>query len=238
MIAAGVLVAAVYVMLLGAAVAAAAMSALGETVRGLYGMIDVPADSESEPALALAAALLDGGARVLQLRMKGAEAAAQLLVRALWRAWCRTRGVAFVVNDRLDVALAIGADGVHLGQDDLPLEAARRLVPPGFVIGISTHNEAQARAAVDSGASYIGFGPVLPDARPSATPIQSSASSSSRASAAYPCPSSPSAASRSTPSPRSPAPAPPPPPSSAPSTAPPTSPPRAPSSPPSRRTQP
>ena len=65
----------------------------------------------------------------------------------------------FIVNDRLDVALAVGADGVHLGQDDLPLAAARALVPAGFVIGVSTHDEAQARAAVDGGADYLGFGP-------------------------------------------------------------------------------
>jgi thiamine-phosphate pyrophosphorylase len=67
--------------------------------------------------------------------------------------------VAFIVNDRLDVALAAGADGVHLGQDDLPLAAARRVAPAGFVIGVSTHNLAQARAAVAGGADYLGFGP-------------------------------------------------------------------------------
>jgi thiamine-phosphate pyrophosphorylase len=67
-----------------------------------------------------------------------------------------------IVNDRLDVALATGADGVHLGQDDLPLPAARALAPAGFVIGVSTHDEAQARAARDGGATYIGFGPCFP----------------------------------------------------------------------------
>jgi thiamine-phosphate pyrophosphorylase len=67
-----------------------------------------------------------------------------------------------VVNDRLDVALAAGADGVHLGQDDLPLAAARLLAPPNFIIGVSTHDEAQARAALDGAADYVAFGPCFP----------------------------------------------------------------------------
>ena len=126
-------------------------------VRGLYGMVDLPATAEPAAATALAGALVDGGARVLQLRMKGADAAEQLALARLLAPWCRARGVTFIVNDRVDVALAAGADGVHLGQDDLPLPAARTIVPAGFVIGVSTHDEAQARAA--AGADYIGFGP-------------------------------------------------------------------------------
>jgi thiamine-phosphate pyrophosphorylase len=72
---------------------------------------------------------------------------------------CRARGALLIVNDRLDVALAAGADGVHLGQEDLPLEAARRLAPE-LLIGISTHSDAEMDAA--SGADYLGFGPVFP----------------------------------------------------------------------------
>ena len=78
---------------------------------------------------------------------------------------CRAAGVPFCVNDRLDVALAVGADVVHLGQDDLPLADARRVRAaagrPGLLIGFSTHNPAQARAAAAGGADYIGFGPVF-----------------------------------------------------------------------------
>src|SRR5438067_9007239 len=91
--------------------------------------------------------------------MKGATAAAMAALCDELRPLCRARAALFIVNDRLDVALAGGADGVHLGQDDLPLAAARRIVPPGFVIGVSTHDEAQARAAADGGADYLGFGP-------------------------------------------------------------------------------
>jgi thiamine-phosphate pyrophosphorylase len=133
------------------------------TVRGLYGMIDLPATAVSRDvanvAVTLAAALVDGGARIVQLRMKDGDAAMMLAVARVLAPWCRARGVTFIVNDRVDVAIAAGADGVHLGQDDLPLPAARAIAPAGFVIGVSTHDEAQARAAGEGGADYIGFGP-------------------------------------------------------------------------------
>src|SRR5438067_13263610 len=93
--------------------------------------------------------------------MKGATAAAMAALCDELRPLCRARAALFIVNDRLDVALAGGADGVHLGQDDLPLAAARRLAPPGFMIGVSTHDLAQARAAAAAGADYLGFGPVF-----------------------------------------------------------------------------
>ncbi|HXU72225.1 MAG TPA: thiamine phosphate synthase [Polyangia bacterium] len=128
-------------------------------VRGLYGMIDLPVEAAtSDTALALAGALVDGGARIMQLRVKGADARDLLSLARVMAPWCRAREVAFVVNDRLDVALAAGADGVHLGQDDLPAAAARPLVPAGFTIGVSTHDEDQARAAL-AHADYIAFGP-------------------------------------------------------------------------------
>jgi thiamine-phosphate pyrophosphorylase len=133
------------------------------TLRGLYGMVDLPTSEWSvdhaNAALALAGALADGGARIVQLRIKGADAVAQLALARVLAPWCRARGVTFIVNDRVDVAIAGGADGVHLGQDDLPLAAARALAPAGFVIGVSTHDEAQARAAIAGGADYLGFGP-------------------------------------------------------------------------------
>jgi thiamine-phosphate pyrophosphorylase len=127
--------------------------------RGLYGMVDL--GPGAPPAGRLARALLDGGARVLQLRMKGATAAAVLAVVDELRPLCRQREARLIVNDRLDVALAGGADGVHLGQDDLPLAAARAVISRsrGFLVGISTHDEAQAQAAAAGGADYIGFGP-------------------------------------------------------------------------------
>ena len=128
------------------------------TLRGLYGMVDL-SSADADAAFALATALVDGGARILQLRIKGADAGAQLAIARVLAPWCHARGVTFIVNDRVDVALAAGADGVHLGQDDLPLAAARAIAPAGFLIGVSTHDEAQARAAIAGGADYIGFGP-------------------------------------------------------------------------------
>jgi|SRR5579884_771394 len=100
-----------------------------------------------------------GGAGVVQLRRKGDEGLALLRLAERCRSITAEAGVLFVVNDRLDVAMACGADGVHLGQDDLPLTVARRLWPAGLV-GRSTHSLAQALAAVEEGADYIGVGPV------------------------------------------------------------------------------
>lgn len=138
--------------------------------RGLYGMLDVPQRKlrraevpRRSPALDLAQALLAGGVKVLQLRMKGAGAAQMLSTLEELRPMVRRySGVKLIVNDRLDVALAAGADGVHLGQTDLPLRTARQLAPQGFLIGISTHNEDQAEAAMEGGADYIAVGPIFP----------------------------------------------------------------------------
>ncbi len=76
----------------------------------------------------------------------------------------RDAGATFIVNDHADLAQAVDADGVHLGQDDLPIEQARKVLGPGKVIGISTHSLAQAREAEQQGADYIGFGPMFPTA--------------------------------------------------------------------------
>lgn len=132
---------------------------------GLYGMLDLSSapPAPGTPSILprhIYGPLFDAGVGVLQLRMKDASAALMLAVLDEVRLH-RPPGTLLIVNDRLDVALAGGADGVHLGQDDLPLAAARRLCPPGFLIGVSTHNEAQAAAALAQGADYIGFGPIF-----------------------------------------------------------------------------
>jgi thiamine-phosphate diphosphorylase len=127
-----------------------------EAIRGFYAVLD--RDDE-----ALARALLASGARVLQVRIKPERpATAGELVRAgrMARRVCTEHGAALVINDRIDVALAVGADGVHLGQTDLPLAAARSIAGRLW-IGISTHDVAQVRAARDGGADYLGYGPVF-----------------------------------------------------------------------------
>lgn len=147
------------------------------TLRGYYAILDIPRDEAGdgrggqglgvgrEQAIARATEratrLLAARPCMLQIRAKGAGAAdLAALARAVLPA-ARAAGVPLCVNDRLDVALAVGADAVHLGQDDLPLAEAREIARGRLVIGISTHNREQARAAIEGGADYIGFGPIF-----------------------------------------------------------------------------
>ena len=103
---------------------------------------------------------LDGGAPAVQLRDKGADAATLLEQARALLPLVRRYGALLFINDRIDVALAAGADGVHLGPDDLPIAAAR-VVAPDLLIGYSTDNPELARAAARAGASYIGCGAVF-----------------------------------------------------------------------------
>jgi thiamine-phosphate pyrophosphorylase len=129
-------------------------------MRGLYAIIDPEACRG--PALAVAEAALRGGCAALQLRAKRLSDADFLaLGHALVRA-CRTAGVPFFVNDRVWLAESLGADGVHVGQGDRPLEEVRQLFGGRALIGVSTHSLAQALDAERRGASLIGFGPVFP----------------------------------------------------------------------------
>ena len=136
-------------------------------VRGYYAILDATPDAllNGEPLASRARALLAAGPCCLQLRAKGASAAAFLAAARRLQPLCRDAGVPLCVNDRLDVALAVGAEVVHLGQDDLPLADARAIRAavgrPELVIGFSTHTLAQAAAAATGGADYIGFGPVF-----------------------------------------------------------------------------
>ena len=84
----------------------------------------------------------------------------------------RGTGALFIVNDHADIALAVDADGVHLGQDDLPIEYARDLLGSGKLIGVSTHSPEQAKAAEAGGADYIGFGPIFRTPTKDAGPVQ------------------------------------------------------------------
>ena len=105
----------------------------------------------------VAAAAERGGATMLQVRAKRLAAGDfAVLVRRVMEA----SRLPVVVNDRLDVALATGAAGCHLGQDDLPLAVARRLAPPGFLLGGSANDAAEARRATAGGADYLGVGPI------------------------------------------------------------------------------
>jgi thiamine-phosphate pyrophosphorylase len=105
-----------------------------------------------------AAAALAAGATAIQLRDKRATSGELLAMAGKLYPLCQRHGALFLVNDRFDVALAAGAHGVHLGADDLPVEAVRRVVPRDFVVGRSADTEADARAAESEGASYLGVG--------------------------------------------------------------------------------
>lgn len=105
--------------------------------------------------VARAAAAVRGGATMVQLRLKDADARTQVEVA---RALIAALPVPVIVNDRADVALAAGAAGVHVGADDLPVAALRRIAPAGFIIGASVGSEEEAERA--AGADYVGIGPV------------------------------------------------------------------------------
>jgi thiamine-phosphate pyrophosphorylase len=103
-----------------------------------------------------------GGADIIQLREKAGDARRLLRTAGRLRALTRQSGTAFIVNDRLDIALACGADGVHLGQGDLHAGTARQLAPAGFIIGVSVGTVEEAARAERDGADYIALSPLFP----------------------------------------------------------------------------
>ena len=140
-----------------------------DKLRGLYVIIDpavAPGPSTGlrtgRDEVRIARAALEGGARLIQLRDKTREKGLQLPVAEALQALCRERGALFIVNDHVDLALAVGADGVHVGQKDLPVAAVRRIVPPEMVIGCSTNSPEEARRAEADGADYVSVGRLFP----------------------------------------------------------------------------
>lgn len=109
-------------------------------------------------------AAVRNGVDVVQLREKENSDRRRLDLAKRVREWTREAGVLFIVNDRPDLAALVDADGVHLGQDDLPVAAARRIVGANRLIGVSSHSIEQARAALLDGADYLGVGPTFPSA--------------------------------------------------------------------------
>ena len=127
----------------------------------LYGIVDAGYLKADQMAQACSE-LLAGGAGIIQLRAKGWSVAdvEQMAKRLL--PLCREVGVPFVVNDFAQVAVNVGADGLHIGQDDGSLADARKVVGGTMIIGRSTHSPEQAKAALAQGFDYIGFGPLFP----------------------------------------------------------------------------
>ena len=131
----------------------------------LYGILDMGYVAEAEMQR-VAEALLAGGVGALQLRAKGYDEAGvlRLLQEVAPRIVevCKTYEVPFIINDFPDVAVSVGADGVHIGQDDGSLAEVRAVVGEQMIVGRSTHSPDQARAAMSEGFDYIGFGPLFP----------------------------------------------------------------------------
>jgi thiamine-phosphate pyrophosphorylase len=132
-------------------------------IRGYYAILD--RDDEALARRLVAPAMEGGaGATVLQVRLKPATTRQILEAARMARRVTRAAGALLIVNDRVDMALAVEADGVHVGQDDLPLADALGALGtrrPAMLVGVSTHDLFQVRAAVAGGADYLGFGPVF-----------------------------------------------------------------------------
>jgi thiamine-phosphate pyrophosphorylase len=127
----------------------------------LYGIVDFGYVAESDVAR-VTAALLDGGADVIQLRAKGIALEVIRKAGEIIQPFCKAAKIPFILNDYPEMAVELGADGVHIGQDDGAIIKVRKLVGEEMLIGRSTHSFPQAKQALADGADYIGFGPLYP----------------------------------------------------------------------------
>ena len=129
-------------------------------IRGLYVIVD-PAACRGRSPIDVARMALDGGARTIQWRDKRRDKGDQINDALAIAALCREHGAIFIENDHADFALAVGADGVHLGQRDLPIDLVRPIVGPAMIIGISANTIDEARAAEAAGADYVAVGAIF-----------------------------------------------------------------------------
>lgn len=136
----------------------------------LYLIVDTA--PHGRPAAELVGAALAGGTDIVQLRDKAASEDDVLRAGAALRELCEAAGAVLIVNDRPELAVACDADGVHIGQGDLPVEEAREIIGPDRLIGRSTHSAEQVAAALGSPADYLGVGPVYATpTKPLVTPV-------------------------------------------------------------------
>jgi thiamine-phosphate pyrophosphorylase len=130
------------------------------SLSGLYIILD-PSVCPARPLVEVLTAAAEAGASLFQYRNKTASMKEAYLDALALRQAAAKAGVLFIINDRCDLALAVDADGVHLGQGDLPLDLARKVMGPDKLIGISTHNPDQVREATAGKPDYLGFGPIF-----------------------------------------------------------------------------
>lgn len=143
---------------------------LPETCR-LYGILDLGYVPRND-AIKVAQEMLTGGIDILQLRAKQEHREVIRDLALQLAPLCKEAGVPFILNDYPDLVLETGADGVHIGQDDIPVAEARRVAGPHAIVGLSTHSIDQALAAESAGPDYIGFGPLFATpTKPDYTPI-------------------------------------------------------------------
>lgn len=135
----------------------------GRLELGLYVILDRTA-SRGRDLRETLEGVIAGGGRLVQFREKEWPSGRCLPLLEDLRRRAREAGVGFVVNDRLDLALAVEADGLHVGQDDLPAPVARRLLPSSMFLGVSSHSVEQARKAQEDGADYVAVGSIFPTA--------------------------------------------------------------------------
>ncbi len=131
-----------------------------ESVR-LYILINATAQTDEHEVLDLAKTSIDNGADCLQLRAKDICDLSLLDLARKFTALCKEAGVVSIINDRADIAVLADADGVHLGQDEIPVSCARQLAKRPLIVGGSTHNLDELRRAIDSGCDYVGIGPAF-----------------------------------------------------------------------------
>lgn len=137
----------------------------------LYGILDLRYVTPKD-ATCVAAEMLEGDVQILQLRAKGTPKSDIPAIARPLASLCRSHGVPFVLNDHPDLVQETGANGAHVGQDDMSVAEARTLAGPGKLIGLSTHSLGQARAALAQSPDYIGFGPLFATpTKPDYTPI-------------------------------------------------------------------
>ncbi|MSQ31920.1 MAG: thiamine phosphate synthase [Dehalococcoidia bacterium] len=129
-------------------------------LKGLYVIID-PSVCVGDP-IKITTLAIEGGAKVIQLRDKANEKGAQLVIARAIAKLTKGSGILFFVNDHLDLALSSGADGVHVGQKDMPLAEVRKIAPVGFMVGVSTNNVSEAKQAEADGADYVSVGRLFP----------------------------------------------------------------------------
>ena len=127
---------------------------------GLYVILD-PSVCPARPLVEVLTTAVEAGASLFQYRNKTASMKEAYVEALALRRAAAKAGVLFIVNDRCDLALAVDADGVHLGQGDLPLDMAKKVMGPDKLIGISTHNPYQVREATAGKPDYLGFGPIF-----------------------------------------------------------------------------